>query len=89
MLAYFVKMRFWGLLKSGYELQVPATFPVLAAAHKALLAHSRDSLSTRTLHSELIYNYSGSKHVSCYLQFEEKHVFQLSVIVYKVEYDIK
>jgi EKC/KEOPS complex subunit CGI121/TPRKB len=45
-------------------VQVPATYPVLAAAHKALLAQSRDSLATRTLHSELIYNYSGSKHVS-------------------------
>lgn len=43
---------------------VPATYPVLAAAHKALLAQSRDSLATRTLHSELIYNYSGSKHIS-------------------------
>jgi len=43
---------------------VPATFPVLAAAHKALLAQSRNSLATRTLHSELIYNYSGSKHIS-------------------------
>jgi EKC/KEOPS complex subunit CGI121/TPRKB len=48
----------------GDGVQVPATYPVLAAAHKALLAQSRDSLATRTLHSELIYNYSGSKHVS-------------------------
>uniref|UniRef100_A0A7I4CLR6 EKC/KEOPS complex subunit CGI121 n=1 Tax=Physcomitrium patens TaxID=3218 RepID=A0A7I4CLR6_PHYPA len=43
---------------------VPSTFPVLVAAHKALLAQSRDNLATRTLHSELIYNYSGSKHIS-------------------------
>ena len=49
--------------------QVPATFPVLAAAHKALLAQSRNSLATRTLHSELIYNYSGSKHVSFHQQW--------------------
>ncbi|KAL1294774.1 hypothetical protein HN51_055613 [Arachis hypogaea] len=39
-------------------------FPLLAAAHKTLVAKSRDSLTTRTLHSELIYNYSGSKHIS-------------------------
>ncbi|CAA7395252.1 unnamed protein product [Spirodela intermedia] len=43
---------------------VPDVFPVLAAAQKALLAKSRDSLTTRTLHSELVYNYSGSKHIS-------------------------
>ncbi|XP_008800781.1 EKC/KEOPS complex subunit TPRKB [Phoenix dactylifera] len=43
---------------------IPDVFPVLAAAHKALLAKSRESLSTRTLHSELVYNYSGSKHIT-------------------------
>lgn len=43
--------------------QIPDVFPVLAAAHKALVAKSRESLTTRTLHSELVYNYSGSKHV--------------------------
>uniref|UniRef100_A0A2P2K4E4 EKC/KEOPS complex subunit Tprkb n=1 Tax=Rhizophora mucronata TaxID=61149 RepID=A0A2P2K4E4_RHIMU len=39
-------------------------FPVLVAAHKVLVARSRDSLTTRTLHSELVYNYSGSKHIT-------------------------
>ncbi|KAL7236606.1 hypothetical protein ACSBR1_019826 [Camellia fascicularis] len=43
---------------------IPEVFPVLAAAHKTLLAKSRDSLTTRTLHSELVYNYSGSKHIT-------------------------
>ncbi|CAN4107701.1 unnamed protein product [Withania somnifera] len=43
---------------------IPDVFPVLAAAHKTLVAKSRDSLTTRTLHSELVYNYSGSKHIS-------------------------
>ncbi|CAN0846533.1 EKC/KEOPS complex subunit TPRKB [Linum grandiflorum] len=43
---------------------VPDVFPVLAAAHKALVTQSRDSLTTRTLHSELVYNYSGSKHIT-------------------------
>jgi EKC/KEOPS complex subunit CGI121/TPRKB len=42
---------------------VPDVFPVLAAAHKALLSKSREALTTRTLHSELVYNLSGSKHV--------------------------
>ncbi|GJN05846.1 hypothetical protein PR202_ga23514 [Eleusine coracana subsp. coracana] len=42
---------------------VPDVFPVLAAAHKALLSKARESLTTRTLHSELVYNISGSKHV--------------------------
>lgn len=48
---------------SCYQLQVPDVFPVLAAAQKALLSKSRESLTTRTLHSELVYNISGSKHV--------------------------
>lgn len=45
-------------------LLIPDVFPVLAAAHKTLVAKSRQSLTTRTLHSELVYNYSGSKHIS-------------------------
>eukprot|EP00252_Welwitschia_mirabilis_P012777 TRINITY_DN2826_c0_g1_i1.p1 TRINITY_DN2826_c0_g1~~TRINITY_DN2826_c0_g1_i1.p1 ORF type:complete len:175 (-),score=30.24 TRINITY_DN2826_c0_g1_i1:162-686(-) len=45
-------------------LLVPDVFPVLAAAHKTWLAKCRGRLTTRTLHSELIYNYSGSKHIS-------------------------
>ncbi|XLR44582.1 hypothetical protein S83_029242, partial [Arachis hypogaea] len=45
-------------------LLIPDVVPLLAAAHKTLVAKSRDSLTTRTLHSELIYNYSGSKHIS-------------------------
>ncbi|CAL9189866.1 unnamed protein product [Musa hybrid cultivar] len=43
---------------------IPDVFPILAAAHKALVSKSRESLTTRTLHSELIYNYSGSKHIT-------------------------
>ncbi|XP_057963752.1 uncharacterized protein LOC131154929 [Malania oleifera] len=45
-------------------LLIPDVFPVLAAAHKTLVAKLRESLTTRTLHSELVYNYSGSKHIS-------------------------
>ncbi|XP_013689953.2 EKC/KEOPS complex subunit Tprkb [Brassica napus] len=45
-------------------LLIPDVFPLLAAAQKALVSKSRDSLSTRTLHSELVYNYSGSKHIT-------------------------
>lgn len=43
---------------------VPDPFPVLAAAHKTLLALRRASLVTRNAHSELIYNISGSKHIT-------------------------
>ncbi|KAG5244150.1 EKC/KEOPS complex [Salix suchowensis] len=43
---------------------IPDVFPLLAAAYKTLIAKSRDSLTTRTLHSELVYNYSGSKHIT-------------------------
>ncbi|XP_051145249.1 uncharacterized protein LOC127261101 [Andrographis paniculata] len=43
---------------------IPDVFPVLAAAQKTVIAKSRESLTTRTLHSELVYNYSGSKHIS-------------------------
>ncbi|KAM6551089.1 hypothetical protein CsatB_000901 [Cannabis sativa] len=43
---------------------IPDVFPLLAAAHKTIVAKSRESLTTRTLHSELVYNYSGSKHIT-------------------------
>ncbi|XP_076886510.1 uncharacterized protein LOC143536389 [Bidens hawaiensis] len=43
---------------------IPDIFPALAAAHKTFVSKSRDSLTTCTLHSELVYNYSGSKHIS-------------------------
>ncbi|XP_052182568.1 uncharacterized protein LOC127795136 [Diospyros lotus] len=43
---------------------IPDVFPILAAAHKTLLAKQRESLKTRTIHSELVYNYSGSKHIT-------------------------
>ncbi|KAB2043303.1 hypothetical protein ES319_D01G006900v1 [Gossypium barbadense] len=43
---------------------IPDVFPVLAAVHKTLISKSRESLTTRTLHSELVYNYSGSKHIT-------------------------
>ncbi|XP_065620456.1 uncharacterized protein LOC112024432 [Quercus suber] len=43
---------------------IPDVFPVLAAAHKTLVSKSRESLTTRTLHSELVFNYSGSKHIT-------------------------
>ncbi|KAJ4964055.1 hypothetical protein NE237_023994 [Protea cynaroides] len=42
---------------------VPDMLPVLVAAHKTFLAKSREALTTRTQHSELVYNYSGSKHM--------------------------
>ncbi|KAK7826828.1 ekc/keops complex subunit tprkb [Quercus suber] len=44
--------------------EIPDVFPVLAAAHKTLVSKSRESLTTRTLHSELVFNYSGSKHIT-------------------------
>ncbi|XP_075500332.1 uncharacterized protein LOC142538924 isoform X2 [Primulina tabacum] len=36
-------------------------FPVLAAAHKTVIAKSLKSLTTLTLHSELVYNFSISE----------------------------
>ncbi|XP_078170376.1 EKC/KEOPS complex subunit tprkb-like protein [Carex rostrata] len=48
------------LLNASLVLDI---FPVLAAAHKALVSKSRESLTTRTLHSELVYNYAASKHI--------------------------
>ncbi|KEH39651.1 kinase-binding protein CGI-121 [Medicago truncatula] len=45
-------------------MPIPYIFPVIAAAHKTLVAKSQDSLTTHTLQSELVYNYSGSKHIT-------------------------
>ncbi|KFM22638.1 hypothetical protein F751_4282 [Auxenochlorella protothecoides] len=41
---------------------VPSLFAVHLAAHHALLSKQRGSLRTRSLHSELVCNLSGSKH---------------------------
>ncbi|KAI5414246.1 hypothetical protein KIW84_058397 [Lathyrus oleraceus] len=55
----------FSLMLNCFQLhQIPDIFPVLAAAHKTLVTKSQDSLITRTLHSELVYNYSGSKHIT-------------------------
>lgn len=45
-------------------LQVPSRLAVLSAAHRALTAQRRQRLRTRSLHAELVFNLSGSKHVS-------------------------
>jgi EKC/KEOPS complex subunit CGI121/TPRKB len=42
---------------------VPDLFVLQVAAHNALLAQSREALKTRSLHSELVFNLSGSRQV--------------------------
>lgn len=59
-------LRFSNVCHCPQWKQIPDVFPLLAAAHKTLVSKSRESLTTRTLHSELVYNYSGSKHVILY-----------------------
>lgn len=44
-------------------LQVPDLLCLQAAAAKSLTAESRVAMTTQSLHSELVYNMSGSKHV--------------------------
>eukprot|EP00240_Pyramimonas_obovata_P007390 CAMPEP_0118935438 /NCGR_PEP_ID=MMETSP1169-20130426/15644_1 /TAXON_ID=36882 /ORGANISM="Pyramimonas obovata, Strain CCMP722" /LENGTH=173 /DNA_ID=CAMNT_0006878479 /DNA_START=94 /DNA_END=615 /DNA_ORIENTATION=+ len=43
---------------------IPDITPIIAAANKALFAESRGKLVTRTLYSEIIFNVSGSKHIT-------------------------
>ena len=43
---------------------VPDALVLRAAAHKACVAASRGALRTRSLHAELVFGLSGSKHVS-------------------------
>ncbi|KAK9822944.1 hypothetical protein WJX74_007319 [Apatococcus lobatus] len=43
---------------------VPDLFIIRLAAYQALLAHHNGSLTTRSLHSELLFNLSGSKHIA-------------------------
>mmetsp|Transcript_22178 Transcript_22178/g.42304 ORF Transcript_22178/g.42304 Transcript_22178/m.42304 type:complete len:177 (-) Transcript_22178:1501-2031(-) len=47
---------------------MPDVVPVLASANKALIAESRGMMTTKNLHSELVYNLSGSKHITQSLQ---------------------
>lgn len=42
---------------------VPGLLPLRLAAHKALTYQARGRLLTKTLHAELVYNLSGSKHI--------------------------
>ena len=39
-------------------------FALRVAAHKAVLADVRGRLTTRTLHSEIVYNLSANKHIT-------------------------
>ena len=43
---------------------VGGLLPLQVAAHKALVAHARGCMTTRLLHSELVFNLSPSKHIS-------------------------
>eukprot|EP00976_Prorocentrum_cordatum_P103914 1193659-Prorocentrum_minimum.AAC.4 len=43
---------------------IPDVTPVIAAANKALFSQSRGKLVTRTIYSEMIFNVSGSKHIT-------------------------
>ena len=44
-------------------MQVPDTIIVKAAAQKAVLANAKGALRSRSMHAELVFNLSGSKHV--------------------------
>lgn len=46
------------------RLQVPSSAMLHAAGSRALIAQSREKLVTRSLHAELVYNLSGSKHIT-------------------------
>ena len=39
-------------------------FPIQAAAIRSLLSEQQNNLTTKTLHSELVYNVSGSRNVT-------------------------
>ena len=43
---------------------VHSVFALHVAAHKALVDAARDRLTTRTIHSEIVYNMSASKHIT-------------------------
>lgn len=45
-------------------LQVADPLIVQVAAQKALISQQRRKLITKSLHAELVYNMSGSRHVS-------------------------
>lgn len=52
-----------GSSQTRSSTQVPDLFPLQVAAWKALTAERRGKLTTRTLHSELVFNVAGSTHV--------------------------
>jgi EKC/KEOPS complex subunit CGI121/TPRKB len=44
--------------------KVQSVFALHLAAHKSMAAHEREALVTHTLHSELVFNLSGLKHIT-------------------------
>lgn len=59
---------------------MPDLLPLQLAAHKALTADVRGKLITKTLHSELVCNLSGSKHVSAIVAPVLEKAIQATVI---------
>jgi len=55
-------------LEPELALLNPATiadlFTLQLAAHKAMVSHARNALVTHTLHSEVVFNLSASKHIT-------------------------
>ncbi len=52
------------LLRDQLPLQVADLFVLRIAAQQALAQQHRGKLITKSLHAELVYNMSGSRHVS-------------------------
>lgn len=44
--------------------KVQSVFALHLAAHKSVAAHEREALATHTLHSEVVFNLSGLKHIT-------------------------
>ncbi|PPR88284.1 hypothetical protein GOBAR_AA32411 [Gossypium barbadense] len=64
---YFLPFSISTPLFCGLMKDLCTSFQILLFLKKkntTLISKSRESLTTRTLHSELVYNYSGSKHIT-------------------------
>lgn len=63
------------------SLQVADLFVLCIAAQQALAQQHRGKLITKSLHAELVYNMSGSRHVSLLISWHHHFLAEVMLLV--------
>ena len=62
-------------------MQVADLFVMRIAAQQALAQQHRGKLITKSLHAELVYNMSGSRHVSLLISWHDHFLAEVMLLV--------